>query len=346
VNQNVFDGPLAYLDPRNHLPVPLLRVPPNLVPFSPEDRVKIYVQAGWFWPLKSLKHAAVFHMLWSLLDCGKLEGVNEIADASSGNTAYCLAKLARLLGKHAVLFVPSDITETKEARLRNMGIEAEIVKCYNRPGEPSAMERAQLKGREKGCLYLGQYQNLDNIEGHVKFHIKPAWEQLDGKMTVYAGGLGTCGHVSAALEFFKRTAPVAVVAARCAPNNPLPGIRTMAALGSVQLAKDCLENEALNVFDVFQHEAYRSSSELAVEDIDGGPTTGAAKVALEKFLSSVQRLDPVAWEKLHNGDGDIVCVVMGGDAKSMYGEEKYRQALNADQIPYVDPGAVGSNYQI
>ena len=284
-------------------------------------------------------------MLWCLSVLGKLEKITTISDSSSGNTAYVLAKLARHLGKRVALYVPADMPETKEARLRNMGIEVEIVKCSNRTGEPSAMERARLRGEEDGCLYLGQYRSLDNIAGHLRYHIEPAWEQLAGKMTVYAGGLGTCGHVSAALEFSQKTAQIAVVAARCAPKNPLPGIRTAAALQSVQLAKACLADPALNVFDVFQSEAYRSSFQLAVEDIDGGPTTGAAKVALEKFLRA-KKQNPEVWEKLRNPDGDIVCVVMGGDSKSLYGEEKYRQALDPDQIPCVDPLGNAIDYQI
>lgn len=344
---NVFEGPAAYLDPRNLPPVPLIKLPPELNPFSKEERVDIYAQAAYLWPLGSLKHPAVFNMLWAAHQRGQLEGKHTITDSSSGNTAYCEARLARYWGRKATLFFPSDIASTKEERLRNMGIEVELIKCFDRPGELTSMELACQKGQEKGYFYLGQYQNPDNVGGHEKYHIQPAWEQTKGKMTVYAGGLGTCGHIGAALKFFKKTGPVAVVGAYCAAGNPVPGLRTLDRLKSVPLAQSLLAkplSSGLYDMEVRQHETYKSSAELAAADIRGGPTSGSAKVALEKFLRIQRRAG--AWDKFRNADGRIVAVFMCGDSKDLYSDEKYRTILDQDEIPVANPNQNFPDFQI
>ena len=335
--KNVFDSPAAYYDPRNLSPVPLFKLPPELVPFPRGDRVHYYAQAAYLWPLGSLKHPAVWHMLQMAQERGELDGVHTIADSSSGSTAYCEALLAHYRGIKTVLYVPSDIPKTKENRLRDlvdMKVNIELTKCSEDQGEPSAMQQACLKGKEGGCFYLGQYQNPDNVEGHELYHIKPAWEQTNGEMTIYAGGLGTCGHIGAALKFFKRTAPVAVVAGYCAEKNPLPGIRTLKRLETVPLAKICLdpENQDIHRIEVLQNKAYQSSWKLSIAGIKGGPTSGAAKVALDTYLLA-QRQNPDAWEALRNRDGNIVAVFMCGDGKDLYSIEKYLQSLDSNEIP-------------
>ncbi|MDE2018960.1 MAG: pyridoxal-phosphate dependent enzyme [Patescibacteria group bacterium] len=334
MQNNVFESPTAYLDPRHLPPVPLIQLPPELNPFPSKDRVKIYAQAAFEWPLQSLKHPAVFHMFHEAEMRGELDGVHTITDSSSGNTAKCEAIFAQHRGLKAVLFVPADMPKTKEDRLRELadiGADLELVKCRDLPGEATAMQQACLRGQEKGCRYIGQYSNPDNIKGHLIYHITPAWEQTREKMTVYAGTLGTCGHIGAAISF---TAPITVVAGYCAEGNPVPGMRTMSRLSQVPLSKIIgdTSNANVNLVEIRQAEAYRSSWELAIAGIHGGPTSGGARVALEKFLKN-ERRTPGAWERLRNKDGNIVAVFMCGDAFELYSIEKYRQALEAHEVP-------------
>lgn len=338
-SKTVFDSAFESWNPQLIPPVPLFRLPSRLVPFPSTDRVRIYAQAAYLWPLGNLKHPTVFHMLQKACKRGELDYIrtHTIIDSSSGNTTYCIANFCRHWKKKAVLFVPADMPKTKEDRLRSLedlGVTITLVKCRELPGTASAMELAKQQGQEKGCFYLNQYENPDNIEGHILYHVKPAWQQTNDKMAVYAGSLGSCGHIGAALKFFQNTT-VAVVAAYCAENNPLPGMRTLRRLASVPLAKSCLdpeENQQIYRFPVYQHEAYRSSWELAIAGIEAGPSSGAAKVALDKFLTE-QRKNPEAWEKMRNRNGYVDAVFMCGDRFDLYSAEKYRQVLDACQIP-------------
>jgi cysteine synthase len=300
--------------------------------FSERDRVSIYLQMAIYWPLYgNLKLPAVFEMFQGAIARGELTSdIHAVVDSSSGNTALYVAKLAYYLGKKAVFYVRSDIATSKEALLRGMG-NVELIKCSERAGEPTVTELARERGQEKGHHYLGQYDNLDNVVGHLKYHVQAAWEQLGETMTGYVGGLGTGGHIDAALRFSQTVAPVTVVAAYCAENNPLPGIRPLSRL-TASIARDCLQNPALNLVEVFQPEAYRASKELAALDLDVGPTSGAAWMATCKFLHA-QKQNPEAWEKLLNAHGRRVFVVMCGDRKSAYEEDRYRLILDASDIP-------------
>ena len=330
---NVFDSPDEYLDPRNLPPVPLVKLPARLNRFPPSERVHIYGQLAFQWPLRSLKHPAVFQMLSEASRQGLLDGVHTIVDSSSGNTAFCEAVLAKALGKKVRLFIPGDIPKTKEERLRNLGVAPE--KCYDRPHEPSAIQKAQAAGQEAGCYYVGQYSSKWNVDGHERFHIQPAWVQTREGMTVYCCGTGTTGTVNAALQFFRKNAPhVRIVAGMCASEDPVPGLRTRKRLEEVPLAKSILNGESgdLAVVEVRRPQTFQSSWELAEERINAGPSSGTARVALENFLFKT-REDPDAWEQLRNKDGDIVAVFMCGDAFDLYDIEKYTTILDPDVIP-------------
>ena len=339
----VFDSLGDQLDPRNLPPVPLRKVPAQLHGFPDEDRVKIYLQMATSWPLCfNLKLPPVFQMFAGATQRGELnDTVHTVCDSSSGNTAAYEAMLALSLGKKVMFFVRKDIAEGKEKLLRDMG-NVTLIKCAEGEGDPTASQLAALQGQEKGYLYLQQYGNFDNVQGHLNYHLLPAWNQLAGKMMVYAGGIGTGGHVLAARNF-SRDAPITVVAAYCAENNPLPGIRPISRM-TAAIAKECLMDSSIHKFEVFQAESYRASDMLAAHHLDVGPTTGAAFVSLLDFLR-ITKKDPGAWARLRNSDGDVVCVVMAGDRKSLYGEDRYRLILDSSQISSSESG-LALNYAI
>lgn len=329
----VFNDADAYLDPRNLPPVPLVKLPTKLVPFSFNDRVHIYAQLGYRWPLGNLKHPAVFEMLMTAHKNGLLGGVDTVSDSSSGNTAYTTAKLVSLVNIPRVrFFVPGDIPKIKEERLRDIGVSP--IKCYDGPGEPSAIEQARAAGNERGCFYLNQYSNPANSLGHEKYHVKPAWEQLHERMTIYCAGLGTTGTIGGALSFSRKIAPIQVVAALCEDDNPVPGLRTRERLKEVPLAQSLFDAPPANlhIHRVSRYTAYKKSWALTQAKINGGPSSGSALAALEMFLET-QRQKPEAWERLRNKDGNIVAVFMCGDSSELY-PEKYSTILDPkDLIP-------------
>jgi len=330
----VFDGPDEFLDPAKLPPVPLIKLPPELVPFPPKERVSIYAQAAYRWPLGNLKHPAVFSMLYRAKTEGRFERIHTVTESSSGNTAYCVAKLAcQFKIAHVKLFVPGDIPSTKEKRLRELDVE--LTKCYDRPGEPSAIQQACMAGQESGHFYLGQYGNDANVIGHKNYHLKPAWEQTRGMMKIYCAGMGTAGTIRAAIEFSKNDAPIEVVAALCAPDNPVPGLRTKQRLEEVPLAQPVMDPESDGVVhraEVLRTEAFSKSWKLAKKNINAGPSSGSAYAALLTFLAKSNER-AADWENLRNNDGEIVAVFMCGDPFDLYDIEKYTTILDPDAIP-------------
>jgi cysteine synthase len=320
-----FHSPADYLNPENLPSVPLVELPASLVPFPPKERVRIFAQLGFAWPLGNLKQPAVYEMLKQARDNGQLDGVHTIVESSSGNTVFCLGILAPLFEiKRVVAIVPADIPLTKEDRLRDMGVD--VRKNYGRPGMPNAIEEARELGRQEGWFHLAQYENPGNWQGHMKYNVQPVRNQMEERLCIYGIGLGTTGTAIAARETFRDTSTV-VVGGICAPENPVPGLRT----------RDRLQNyfnwqDGIRQVEIKQNEAYRSSLEITRERIRGGPSSGFARIAVNKYLLA-QRRDPEEWERLRNKDGEIVAVFICGDSFDLYDPDKYRTILDAHEFP-------------
>jgi cysteine synthase len=330
---NVFGSSAEYLNPRNLPPLPLVELPARLVPFTASENVHVYAQLAYEWPTtRNLKHPAVHAMLFAAKERGQLR--KKAVESSSGNTLISLAILAPFLGIEEVHgIVPADIPKVKWDRLTDLGVI--LRKNYARPGQPNAIEEARMLGRQEGWFHLRQYENEWNWRGHMKYTTGPVLTQLGERLSVYGVGLGTAGTAIAARETFKGK-PVAVVAGICAPDNPVPGVRTR------QRLQNFFDWEnGLHHVEVGQREAYRGSLELVSAGIRGGPSSGFARAALNKFLLQTYQ-NPEAWKNLRNG-GEIVAAFVCGDEYDLYRDsDKYSTILDPEDFPEAKP----SEYQI
>jgi cysteine synthase len=327
--QSVFGSPADYLNPRNLPPLPLVELPAHLIPFLPAERVRVFAQLAYTWPTGNLKHPAVHTMLLAAREHKRLRPT--VVESSSGSTLISLAHIAPGFGvKKVVGIVPSDIPTTKWNLLSELGVE--LRKNYARPGQPSAIDEARTLGQQDGWFHLGQYENKWNWHGHQKYTVAPLREQLGDGLSVYGLGLGTAGTGIAARETFKKTS-IAVVAGICAPDNPVPGVRTRERL---QHFFDW--EKGLSQVEITQRAAYRGSLELVGAGIRGGPSSGFARAAVNEFLLAKNQ-DPKAWEGLRNGNGEIVAVFICGDSYDVYSPEKYSTVLNPDDFPEQPPNS-------
>ena len=188
---------------------------------------------------------------------------------------------------------------------------------------------AQELGREENCFYVDQYHNLDNPRGHAEYTIKPVWERLGEDLTVYAAALGTTGTIVGARMFFEHAGPVHLVGGICAPNNPIPGARTIERLR--QIGFDW--RTGINLIEVDQKSAYAMSWRLYLSNLEGGPTSGMSLTAAIKFIGDHLASDDQG-ESLRNRHGEIVAVFMCGDTYDLYGSGKYTTILDPEQLTW------------
>jgi len=323
--KNVFAGPdslKSFLDPDCNPPLPLVELPESLNPFAAQ-KVRIFAKLLYLLPLLNLKSLPVLSMLQN---AGKeLDGIHTLVENSSGNTAFSLAIVARLFGIRSVrAIVPIDIAPGKLELLRLAGAEVRFA-----PPEGGGVALARRMGQRSGFRNLGQYENPANIEAHARWTAKQVWEQTDGKLTIYATGLGTTGTALGAVRFFRENgSKVPVLGVYCLPGSAVPGVRSLQTLKEISF--DWQSEVPLRV-GVTTSESYKKSLDLCRAGLLAGPSSGFALAGLLHYLEDEKHLDD-----LRNSEGEIVAAFICCDTPFPY-LDKYSTIL--DPTDFIVPGA-------
>lgn len=324
--QNVFLSLQDFFDPDQHAPAPLVLLPPSLNPFEEAEKVKIFAKLMFLSPTLNLKWAPAFEMLRRASGAKGFEGTRRLAEGSSGNMALALALQCRAFGLEGVsAFVPADLAFVKKELLHLVGVD--LTYCTDGPGRPSAIEQARGSGAEDGSLNLGQYENPANPAAHARWTAPGIWNQTQGGLTVFCGGLGTTGTLVGARDAFRAvSARVQLVGCLCAPGSAVPGVRSEQRLGEIRFDW----REGIHKVEVETKESYRASLKLIREGLLAGPSSGFALAGLLRFLRSC-REDPALWKGLRNADGEIVAAFVCGDTPHLY-VDKYSTILDPEDF--------------
>jgi len=310
-----------FLTPDKNPPLPLVELPGRLNPLAGRD-VRIFGKLMYLLPLLSIKSLPALNMLLDARARGKLQGVSSIVENSSGNTAFSIGVLAAAFGVSRVsAMVPWDIAPGKLDLLRLCGVEPRLIR--GAADAPSGIAQAREAGRQPGWLNLGQYENPANPAAAEKWLAPEIWKQTDGKMSVFATGLGTTGTLVGVSRYLRgRKAPAKVVGVICDPHSAVPGVRSAATLREIAFP---WREAADAIVEAGTRESFKKSLELCRIGLMGGPSSGFALVGLQRFLeteAAVGRLDA-----LRNGDGEVLAVFVCADTPLPY-LDKYSTHLD------------------
>ena len=279
------------LDASQHAfkPLEFFLVPEELNPF--DDRVQIFgVSArGSDGGSKSI---TVRGMLQSALEQGRLDGVTELVEATSGNTGFALALMARqppYCIDNVTLVVAPDIPAPKRTMLLLAGARIiypesglTAIETARRLGNRWAERSGEWKPVE-GRLNLDQYANPANLSLHEGWTGPQILEKL-GSFDIFAAALGTGGTVIGLRNYFGARMRVTMVGVACAPGNEIPGARDVKRLAEVSLpwrsSIDTLE-------EVGQKQAYAMACWLT--QITGQPVGPSGGMALVGLLKAIER---------------------------------------------------------
>jgi cysteine synthase len=322
----VFQGPDAIrdlLDPENNAPLPLVELPDHLNPFAGQG-VRLFAKLMYLLPLLSIKSLPARQMLLEAEASGELKDVHSLVESSSGNTAFSLGVLGSLFGMRSVVaMVPWDIAPGKLDLLRLCGVEPRLVR--DAPGQSSGIDQAREAGRRPGWFAPSQYENDANPAASEKWIAPQIWAQTEGRLTVFATGLGTTGTLVGASRFFRRhktQRSVAIVGVACAPNNAVPGVRSIARLREIALP---WRESADAIVEVETRESFKKSLELCRAGLMGGPSSGFALAGLLKFLHSWK--EEQSLDSLRNADGEVLATFVCADTPLPY-LDKYSTHLD------------------
>jgi cysteine synthase len=324
LKRGVFEGPSAirdFLNPENHPPIPLVELPEHLNRFAKQG-VRVFCKPMYLLPLLTIKSLPALHMLMEAEASHQLDGVHTIVENSSGNTAFSLAILARLFNIPSVVaVVPWDIAPGKLDLLRISGAEPRLTK--DAPGETSGIAAAREMCKQPGMFNPGQYENESNPKAYEKWMAPEIWQQTEGKLTLFAAGLGTTGTLVGSSRYFRQHAQqVKSIGVMCLWGNAVPGVRSEERLKEIGFD---WRSAADWVVEAGTKEAFKWSVQLCQSGLMAGPSSGFALAGLYRFLQ--ERQETIGLDDLRNDDGEVVASFVCGDTPLPY-LDKYSTHLD------------------
>jgi cysteine synthase A len=156
-------------------------------------------------PAYSVKCRIGASMVWDAEKSGALRPGKAILEATSGNTGIALAFAAAARGYECVLTMPE--TMSMERRKVLVALGAKLVLT---PG-PAGMKGAVVKSEELAAaepdryVMMKQFENPANPAIHEQTTGPEIWEDTDGAVDVFVGGVGTGGTITGVSRYIKRT---------------------------------------------------------------------------------------------------------------------------------------------
>lgn len=281
IYDNVFE-----MMPSEQNPTPLVRI--NRL--NPHADFLLYAKLEWMNPFGSVKDRAAWALLRDLEERGELQNGRGLVEPTSGNTGISLAALARARGHRLLAIVPNKVPHEKKVLLKIAGADLEIVSDELCPapglGDGSInLAKTYAKAQSHKYVMPNQYENVHNVEAHVKTTGPEIWTQTESRITHLITSLGTCGTVTGIAKFLREKNPkIKIVAVQPTEGHDVPGLRNVSQLEVSKLFDPRLVDEILEIdFNL----AYSRALELCQnEGLLAGPSSG---LILEGALKVAER---------------------------------------------------------
>jgi len=170
-------------------------------------------------PAYSVKCRIGAAMVWDAEERGALRKGMSLVEATSGNTGIALAFAAAARGYKCVLTMPE--TMSMERRKVLVALGAELVLTPGPLGMKGAIARAEELAEASPDKYvlMRQFENPANPAIHEKTTGPEIWEDTDGNVDVFVGGVGTGGTITGVSRYLKKTMNKAVVSVAVEPTH-------------------------------------------------------------------------------------------------------------------------------
>lgn len=232
-------------------------------------------------PAWSVKDRIGFAMIDAAERQGVLKPGMTIVEPTSGNTGIALAWVAAVKGYRLILVMPETMSMERRKLLAIFG--AELVLTPGSAGMKGAVSKAtELKEANPEYFMPQQFQNPANPAIHEGTTALEIWEDTDGQVDIFVGGVGTGGTITGVGHVLKTLkAGVKVVAVEPEDSPVLsggnPGPHKIQGIGA-GFVPDVLDRGAIDeIIRVSNEDAGVTARRLASEEgILAGISCGAA----------------------------------------------------------------------
>ncbi len=259
-------------------------------------------------PMGSVKDRIARFLVEQAIADGTLRPGDTVVEASSGNTAMGLAMMAIEYDLRCVMVVRRQTSPEKLDALRALGVELVLVDGALPPEHPDSYNRMarRIAAERPRAWFPDQHNNRANNEAHYRTTGPEIWQQMDGRIDWFIGGIGTGGTISGVARYLKERDPrVRVLAVdvegsvftdyfrsgrRVEPHGSL-----LEGLGDEEIIA-CPQFELIDeMVQVGDREAFAATRDLARrEAIFAGGSSGAALAGVRRLLARLDRPARVA----------------------------------------------------
>jgi len=167
---------------------------------------EVYLKLEYFNPAGSVKDRIAYAMIVDAEEKGILKEGSTIIEPTSGNTGVGLAFVGATRGYNVILTMPETMSVERRTLVTALG--AQVVLTPGAQGMSGAIKQAEaLNAQIPNSVILQQFENPANAHAHEITTAEEIWNDTDGKVDIFIGGIGTGGTVTGTGRGLKKHNP-------------------------------------------------------------------------------------------------------------------------------------------